>query len=143
MSTTTRKFPLSTPNVILVSASLAAAIATGVLGNVPATGVLLILGIGTLIFAVLARRAGASDWLRINAIEYRDERDRELGMQGLAVAGVVGLVLSFVWIILAALYAGSVGNTRPAVVLEALACLNAFALAIAWGWANIVVIRRR
>ena len=137
-----RRLPLSPPNIVLVLISLAAALVTGLLGNVAATGILLILGVGGLISALLARRAGASDWLRINAVEYRDERDRKLGVRGLAVAGVVGLVLSFVWIIAACLYAGFAGQTRLATGLEAIACLNAIILAIGWGWANTVAIRR-
>ncbi|MFM9876401.1 MAG: hypothetical protein ACKVOG_00945 [Rhodoglobus sp.] len=142
MSMTTSKLPLSQANTILVGSTFVAAVITALLGNIPATGVLLILSVGGLIFALLARRPKASDWLRINSIEYRDERDRRLAMNGFAAVGIVALILALVAVVAAALYAGFVGQTPMAIAFQAAAAAQFFALAVAWGWANTVVIKR-
>jgi hypothetical protein len=142
MSTRTSKLPVSVPNAILIASTLAGAIVTGVLGNIPATGILLILAVGGVISALLARRPGASDWLRINAVEYRDERDKRLALDAFAVVGIVALIAALACVVAAALYAGFVGHTTVSIVLLIASTLQLLVLSIAWGWANTVVVRR-
>lgn len=142
MSTKTSKLPVSLPNLILITSTFAGALVTGLLGNIPATGILLILAVGGVISALLARRPGASDWLRINAVEYRDERDKRLALDAFAVVGIVALIAALACVIAAALYAGFVGHTTLSIVLLTASTLQLFVLSIAWGWANTVVVRR-
>src|SRR3954470_19733645 len=110
MSTTSnhRHLPLSVPNIVVIGASFAGAVTTIVLGNWFGAAVLIMLGGGGLLSALLARRAGASDWLRINAIEYRDERDSRLASHGFAVVGAWALALATLELVGATIFAGAV-----------------------------------
>ena len=161
MSTTSsRRLPLSVPNIVLIGGSFAGAIVTIVLGNWLGAILLIVLGGGGLLSALLARRAGASDWLRINAIEYRDERDSRLAGHGFAVVGAWALALSTLELVAATIYVGAVtlttsvhgpsGSvaftlTRSGVLagaLEAIAALQLFVLALVWGIANTRAVKR-
>jgi len=160
MSTTSSRLPLSLPNIVLIGGSLAGAVVTLVLGYWLGAGVLLILGLGGLLSALLARRAGASDWMRINAIEYRDERDARLAGHGFAVVGAWALALSTLELVAATIYVGAVTLTASvkgadasvtitftqsatlAIAVEALAALQLFVLALVWGIANTRAVRR-
>ena len=160
MSTTSSRLPLSLPNIVLIGGSLAGAIVTIALGNWFGAILLIVLGGGGLLSALLARRAGASDWLRINAIEYRDERDSRLASHGFAVVGAWALALSTLELVAATIDVGAVtlrstvtgadgtvtfifrGDTLLAGGLEALAAVQVFVLALVWGIANTRAVRR-
>jgi hypothetical protein len=164
MSTTTRRLPLSLPNILLIGGSLAGAIVTILLGNVLGTALLLVIGFGGLLSALLARRPSAGDWLRINAIEYRDERDARLAGHGFAVVGVWALVLSTLELVVTTIAVGAItfhsdfgligSGTHGSVgfeftsadvvgaVLEAIAAAQLLVLAIVWGIANTRAVRR-
>jgi hypothetical protein len=146
--------------MLLIGGSFAGAIITMALGNWFGAFLLLILGGGGLLSAVLARREGASDWLRINAIEYRDERDSRLAGHGFAVVGAWALVLATAELIAATIYVGAVtlsttvhgssGSlsftlTREGIVagsLEAIAAGQLLVLALVWGIANTRAVKR-
>jgi hypothetical protein len=161
MSTTSsRRLPLSVPNIVLIGGSFAGAIVTILLGNWLGALLLLVLGGGGLLSALLARRAGASDWLRINAIEYRDERDSRLAGHGFAVVGAWALALATLELVAATIYVGAVtlttsvsttggsvafSLTRSGVLagaLEAITALQLFVLALVWGIANTRAVKR-
>lgn len=148
------------PNIVLIGGSFAGAVATIVLGNWFGAVLLIALGGGGLLSALLARRASASDWLRINAIEYRDERDARLAGHGFAVVGAWALALSTLELVAATIYVGavtlttSVSGTGGSVaftftrativggVLEFIAALQLFVLALVWGIANTRAVKR-
>jgi hypothetical protein len=70
---------------------------------------------------------------RVDAIEYRDERDRTIARDGFAVLGVVALVLAMAEFLVAGVLApASLGFTAPQLLV----------LCIAWGIANRVAARR-
>lgn len=161
MSTTnSRRLPLSVPNMVLIGGSFAGAVVTMALGNWFGAVLLLILGGGGLLSAVLARREGASDWLRINAIEYRDERDSRLASHGFAVVGAWALALSTLELVAATIFVGAVTLTTSvrgsdgtvtfvasgvgivAGAVEAIAALQLFVLALVWGIANTRAVKR-
>jgi len=160
MSTTSSRLPLSMPNIVLIGGSFAGAVVTVLLGYWLGAGVLLILAFGGLLSALLARRAGASDWMRINAIEYRDERDARLAGHGFAVVGAWALALSTLELVAATIYVGAVALTASGTVadgrltftftpsgtlalgLEALATLQLLVLALVWGIANTRAVKR-
>jgi hypothetical protein len=158
MSTTSRRLPLSLPNILIVGACLLGGIAAGILQNIPGAVLLLLLGIGGLVSALLARRAGASDWLRVNAIEYRDERDRRLAGRGFAVVGAWALALSVVELVAATVLLGAISQAAEARLpatdltldgaglvgagVELLAALQVLTLSIVWGVANTRAVKR-
>jgi len=160
MSTTSSRLPLSVPNIVLVGGAFIGAIACVALRNWFGAILLLLVGGGGLISALLARRANASDWLRINAIEYRDERDSRLASHGFAVVGAWAPALSTLELVAATIFVGaatlttsiersSVGIaftlTGPALVaaaVEAIAALQLFVLAVVWGIANTRAVKR-
>jgi hypothetical protein len=148
------------PNIVLIGVSFAGAIVTIVLGNWFGAILLLIFGGGGLLSALLARRPGASDWLRINAIEYRDERDARLAGHGFAVVGAWALALSTLELVAATIFVGAVtlttsvhaadgsvafSVTRAGILAgaaEAIAALQLFVLALVWGIANTRAVKR-
>ena len=98
--------------------------------------------------------------MRINAIEYRDERDSRLAGHGFAVVGAWALVLATAELIAATIYVGAVtlsttvhgssGSlsftlTREGIVagsLEAIAAGQLLVLALVWGIANTRAVKR-
>ncbi|MDP9026624.1 MAG: hypothetical protein M3N46_03595 [Actinomycetota bacterium] len=160
MSTTSSRLPLSVPNIVLIGGCLAGAVTTIVLQNWFGAILLLMLGGGGLLSALVARRAGASDWLRINAIEYRDERDARLASHGFAVVGAWALVLATLELVAATIFVGAVTLTSSGTVadgtisfstsassllgagLETIAALQLFVLALVWGIANTRAVKR-
>ena len=154
------RLPLSVPNIVLIGGSFAGALVTIVLGNWLGAILLIVLGGGGLLSALLARRAGASDWLRINAIEYRDERDSRLAGHGFAVVGAWALALSTLELVAATIFVGAVTLTTSvhgpsggvaftltrsgvlAGTVEAIAALQLFVLALVWGIANTRAVKR-
>ncbi|RIJ50919.1 hypothetical protein DZG00_10890 [Clavibacter lycopersici] len=132
MSKTTERRGISRVNAILVSVFLAGALICAVTGNVPGTIVLATFGVLGLAGAVYAARPGARDVTRINGLEYRDERDGRLAQQGFAVVGVAALVIS-----VAAFVATTLMGRIDWFIWG-----QTMALAIVWGVANSVVVRR-
>lgn len=155
-----RRLPLSLPNVLLIGSCVLGAVVTTLLGNWFGAVLLVLLGGGGLISALLARRPGASDWLRINAIEYRDERDSRLASHGFAVVGAWALTLGALELVAATIYAGAILFTQSGTLadgsisfvlsgtgvlagaLEALAALQLFVLCLVWGIANTRAVQR-
>lgn len=125
--------PLSSVNRVLAAALLAGILLAGVLGLWPQAVILAAILLAGLGGAYAARRPSASDVHRINAIEYRDERDRMIARDGLAVVGVVALVMSLITYMLGlVLYPDLRWPLLAQVVL----------LNVCWGIANHVAVRR-
>ena len=94
---------------------------------------LLILGLSGLGVALYARRPNARDITRINGIEYRDERDRDLARQGFATVGAAALILSVVEVVLAIIFFHQlVGVTSAQLIM----------LSVIWGIANSNAVKR-
>ncbi|OUE23585.1 hypothetical protein [Clavibacter michiganensis] len=132
MSKTTERRGISRVNVILVSVFGAGALICAVTGNVPGAVVLTVFGVLGLAGALYAARPGARDVTRINGLEYRDERDGRLAQQGFAVVGVAALVISVAAFVVTTL----MGR------IDWFIWGQTMALAIVWGIANSVVVRR-
>jgi len=145
--------------MVLVGSSLAGAVVTIVLGNWFGTVLLLILGLGGLFSAVLARRPGASDWLRVNAIEYRDERDSQLARQGFAAVGAWALALATLELVAATIFTSAAllpirsgppgsfgfevtGSALVGGVIEVVAAVQLLVLTVVWGIANTRAVKR-
>jgi hypothetical protein len=159
MSTTSSRLPLSVPNIVLIGGSFAGAIATIILQNWFGAVLLLLVGGGGLLSALLARRAGASDLLRINAIEYRDERDSRLASHGFAVVGAWALLLVTLELVAATIFVGAVGLAATpdgdgtivfrlegwslfGAAWEAIAVVQLCVLSVIWGIANTRAVKR-
>jgi predicted neutral ceramidase superfamily lipid hydrolase len=112
----TSRMPISRINLILLVAIVAGLLVAIVLQNWTATIALSAIGVFGIGGAILARRPGSSDLSRINALEYRDERDRALAQSGLATVGASALVVSVVAFIAALLFADPVVITATAVL---------------------------
>ena len=155
-----RRRPLSLPNLLLVGGSFAGAIVSMALGNWIGAFLLLILGGCGLLVAVLARREGASDWLRVFAVEYRDERDARVANRGFAVVGAWAMVLATAELIAATIFVGVVTLGSPATPtvggigvafsrdeivagsIEAIAAGQLLVLAMVWAIANARTVAR-
>lgn len=134
MSTMRERLPVAPMNLIAFLLAAGAAVASVATGN-PWGGVCIgAAGVYVLIAARLARRAGSTDLARINALEYRDERDRVLARDGLATVGGAALLLGFVEFIVAI----AVGQTT----FVLLASAQVVAIAVVWGVANLRAVRR-
>lgn len=87
------RWPMSAANTVLFSVCIIVAIACFATGQLYAGGVVLLATLFAGAGAVFARRGRAGDLERVNALEYADERDRVAATKGLAVVGVVALIL--------------------------------------------------
>ena len=87
------RLPISAINLVLVSVFLLAALIEAALGKWPGAVYLGVLGLGGLAGALYARRSGSRDVTRLNALEWRDERDRTLAKSAFAVVGAVALLM--------------------------------------------------
>ena len=98
-------------------------------------GAILLLAVGLFGFtaALYARRPNSRDITRLNAIEYRDERDRTLAKQGFAAVGAAALILTVLEVVLATVFFNQ---------LVAIACAQLLALCIVWGVANSNAVKR-
>ena len=127
------RLPISLTNTILISAFLLVAVVMVVLGNVGTglwVGFLAVMMIGV---ALYARRPDSRDITRLNAIEYRDERDKSLATEGFAAVGVAALILGM-------------GVILTLTVLEQLSWLVVgfyLVLLVVWAAANSRAVRRR
>lgn len=123
-------------NVVLLVGVLAAAAVMAVLGRwveaVVFAVVVLFLGAS----AVYARSGRSGDLTRLNAAEYLDERDRAAATQGFAAVGVTALLLGFALLVLATVL------LEPGEPMFLVLIGNLLVLAVAWGVANWVALRR-
>ncbi len=139
MSKTTSRLPVSTVNVVLVSVFLVGAIVTAILGNWAGTFLLGALGIFGFLAALYARRANSRDITRVNAIEYRDERDRIIARRGFAVVGAVALALGVVQVVAATVF---IEYSATSIEIALWPYVQLLILAGVWGIANSVAARR-
>ena len=131
------RLPISAINLVLVSAFLLGALIEGALGRWPGAGYLGAIVLTGLAGALYARRSGSRDVTRINALEWRDERDRTLAKSGFAVVGAVALLM-----VLAQFIVVVVTDTAADRWYFWVACLQALILIFVWTVANSVVVRR-
>lgn len=98
-------------------------------------GAILLLASGIFILgsALYARRPDSRDITRLNAIEYRDERDRALAKHGFAAIGVAALILAVVEVVLAVILFNQ---------FVELACAQLLVLAIVWSIANSNAVKQ-
>ena len=98
--------------------------------------------------------------VRINAIEYRDERDSRLAGHGFAVVGAWALALSALELVAATIFVGATTLTTAvdesnvgiaftlsgvglvAAAVEAIAALQLLVLSVVWGIANTRAVKR-
>jgi hypothetical protein len=133
--TSVERLRLSPINMVLVGAFLLGALVAGGLGNRSGAALLGIVGLTGAGCALYARRPGSRDITRINALEFRDERDRTLARSGFAVVGAAAVLLVLVEFIVVM----SLG-IRGSLFWAAWAQL--MILCAVWGTANSVVVRR-
>ena len=133
MLKTTERFPISTINLVLVSAFLLGALTAGAQGSWPGA---MFLGFGGLACALYARRSGSRDVTRLNALEWRDERDRNLARWGFAVVGAAALLMLLMQFVVVL----TLADADSPFVLAATVQLTI--LSLAWSIANSVVVRR-
>jgi len=130
---TTNRSSISTTNIVLVGTFIAGAIVAALTQNWFGAILLFTLGVLGLSAAVYARRPNSRDITRINAIEYRDERDRDLAKHGFATVGAAALVLSVVEVVLATIFLHQFVGVAGAQLLT---------LSIVWGIANSHAVKR-
>ena len=134
MSLRNDRLPISRVNTVLVAAFAAGGLMTLVLGHVFQAVGLFAAGIGGLHCALWARRPKARDVTRLNALEWRDERDRRLGKDALSVVGATALALSIVELVVVSILA-----------LDAalwLTWAQVLVLGVVWSISNSVAVRR-
>ncbi|WP_150307561.1 hypothetical protein [Planctomonas psychrotolerans] len=131
--------PVSTTNVVLVAVLLAGAVVTALDGSWRGTVLLAALGIMVLATAIYARRPNSRDITRVNAIEYRDERDKRIAQVGFSVVGVVALILSAIEFVAVTALTGPL-DWPPA--MQLLPAAQLFLLSLVWAVANSVSARR-
>ena len=133
MSTTSkRRLPVSTANAVLVGAFVLGAVTAAALGLWSEAVMLAVIGVAGLVSALYARRPGARDVTRVNAIEYRDERDRRIARTGFAAVGVTALVTSMILFLVV---------TAVADEYAWLPAMQLLLLALVWGIANSLAAR--
>jgi hypothetical protein len=128
---------ISAINLGLVSVFLLGALVEVALGRWQGAIYFGAFGLFGLAGALYARRSGSRDVTRLNALEWRDERDRTLAQSAFAVVGAVALLMvlgEFIVVV-------ATGTTADSPLFW-VACLQALILWIAWGIANSVVVRR-
>jgi hypothetical protein len=131
------RLPISAINLVLVSAFLLGAVIAGALGRWSGATYLGALGLGGLACALFARRSGSRDVTRLNALEWRDERDRALAKSGFAVVGAVALLMVLAQLIVVVVT--DAGHDSPFMWVTLAQMLILY---IAWGIANSVAVRR-
>jgi hypothetical protein len=139
MSMRHSRLPVSGVNAVLVGVLLLAAVGAAVAGRWSQAVPLMIVGLVALASALHARRHGSGDVTRVNAIEYRDERDRKIARDGFATVGVVALVLSGIAFVVVSM-TGREQASAPALNLVVSGQL--LVLAVVWALANYAAARR-
>jgi hypothetical protein len=133
------RLPVSITNAVLIVVFLVGALVTAAVGSWFEAALLALLAAVMLGAALYARRPGSRDITRVNAIEYRDERDRRIAQAGLAAVGAVALVLSAVGFVVLAVLGGTGAPSEP---LRTVVVAQFFVLAAVWGVANSLAARR-
>jgi len=136
MSKSIELLRISTINRVLVGSLFLGAVIAGALGRWTGAVFLGVLCLGGLAAALAARRSDSRDVTRLNALEWRDERDRTLAKSGFAAVGTVALVMVLAQVIVL-FVAGSTGSAFMWVALVQLVILN-----ITWSVANSIAVRR-
>jgi hypothetical protein len=131
------RLPISAINLVLVSAFALGALIAGALGSWTGAAYLGFFGLGGLACALFARRPGSRDVTRLNALEWRDERDRTLAKSGFAVVGAVALLM-----VLAQFIVVVVTDAGPDSPFMWVTLSQILILFIAWVIANSVAVRR-
>ena len=131
------RLPISAINLVLLSAFLLGALIAGALGSWTGAAFLGALGLVGLKSALFARRSGSRDVARLNALEWRDERDRTLAKSGFAVVGAVALLMVLAQFIVVVVT--DAGHDSPFMWVTLSQMLILY---IAWGIANSVAVRR-
>lgn len=140
MSTPSKnRLPVSTTNAVLAVVFLAGAVVTAISGSWYEASLLAAVGIAVLASAIYARRPNSSDITRVNAIEYRDERDRRIAQLGFSAVGVAALIVSAIEFVAVTVLVGPL-DWPPAVQL--LPAGQLVLLCIVWAVANWVAARR-
>jgi cell division protein FtsW (lipid II flippase) len=125
--------PISVVNTVLVLTFLLASVGMTLLGDEGLALIMAYLGLAGVGVALYARRPTSSDVTRLNAIEYRDERDRSLASQAFAAVGVAALIILFVACI-TMMFLERFDWYLFAILMS---------LLVVWSVANSVVVRRR
>jgi phosphoglycerol transferase MdoB-like AlkP superfamily enzyme len=131
------RLPISAINLVLLSAFLLGALIAGALGSWTGAAYLGALGLIGLAGALYARRSGSRDVTRLNALEWRDERDRTLAKSGFAAVGAVALLMVLAQLIVVVVT--DAGHDSPFMWVTLSQMLILY---IAWGIANSVAVRR-
>lgn len=140
MSTPSKsRLPVSIPNVVLLAVFLLGAVVTAIAGSWFEAGLLAAVALATFAMALHARRPNSRDVTRVNAIEYRDERDKHIAQVGLSAVGVGALVLSAIEFVTVTVLT-EVSDWPPE--LQLLLTGQLVLLCIVWGVANSVAARR-
>ena len=140
MSTPTRNpLPVSPTNAVLAAVFLTGAVVTAVSGNWYQAGLLAAVGIAGLAMAVYARRPDSRDITRVNAIEYRDERDKRIAQLGFSAVGVAALIVSAIGFVTVTVLGGPL--EWPAAV-QMLLAVQLVLLCVIWAAANSIAARR-
>jgi phosphoglycerol transferase MdoB-like AlkP superfamily enzyme len=137
MSKSVERLPISAINLVLLSAFVLGALVAGALGSWTGAAYLGVVALCGLACALFARRSGSRDVTRLNALEWRDERDRTLAKSGFALVGAVALLM-----VLAQFIVVVVTNTGPDSPFMWVTLSQMLILYIAWSIANSVVVRR-
>lgn len=124
---------MSTTNAVLLVVIWGGAVVAAATGHGMGATFLALAGLGGLLGALYARRPGSRDVTRVNAIEYRDERDRRIAQAGFSAVGAAALVVSVVTFVV---------TTVVAQPYAWLAALHVLVLCTVWGVANSVAARR-
>lgn len=139
MSTSRDRLPVSGVNAVLVGGFLLAAAVAALTGRWTPAVILAVAGVVGFSTALHARRHSSGDVTRVNALEYRDERDRQIARDGFAVVGVVALVLSGVAFLVVSM---SRDGQEAAPAFQLLVAGQLLVLAVVWAVANYAAARR-
>jgi hypothetical protein len=89
-----RRLPVGPVNLLVCGGLVAAGIAQLVAENVLLALCFIFVAFVGFAGALYARRADSKDTTRVNAIEYRDERDRVIAQKGFAIVGAAALLVT-------------------------------------------------
>lgn len=139
MSTPIRnRLPVSPVNVFVIGLLIAGAFGTALVGHWGSTVVFLLGAVAMFALARAARRPEASDIARVNALEYRDERDWRIALGGLSAVGAIALVLTFLeFLVLSVVRDDNERSDAPPLVTAHLVLF-----CVVWGVANARITRR-
>ncbi|WP_349828120.1 hypothetical protein [Brevibacterium litoralis] len=112
-------------------------------GNIVSGAIMTVCLVATIASVLWARSGSSGDVTRLNALEYSDERDRRLGVRGLAAVGVAGLSIgggAFVAFVTLQVFDVAMSPFVHGVFLGLV--LLVVVLCIVWSIANWIVARR-